>query len=144
MKKITAAVLMLVVLSLGIAQEKKGSAKTDAKASHVMSGYLVDKMCGSNMAKLDLAKASERGMKHTKECALEDACKATGYGILMKGKYFKFDAKGDKLAEEYLNKTTKASNILVDVVCTMEGMNLNVESIKDAKSTVKKSGEKTN
>ena len=144
MKKITTAFLMLVVLSLGVAQEKKESAKMDAKGSHVMSGYLVDKMCGSNMAKLDLEKASERGIKHTKECALEDACKATGYGILMKGKYFKFDAKGDKLAEEYLMKTTKTSNILVDVACTMDGMNLKVESIKDAKSAEKKSEEKKN
>jgi hypothetical protein len=144
MKKITAAFLMLVVLSLGIAQEKKELGTKGKTGSHVMSGYLVDKMCGSNMAKLDMDKASERAIKHTKECALEDGCKATGYGILMKGKYFKFDAKGDKLAEEYLNKTTKANNILVDVACTMDGMNLKVESIKDTKSAEKKTEEKKN
>lgn len=144
MKKITAALLMLVVLTLGVAQEKKESGSKGMKGSHVMSGYLIDKMCGSKMAKLDMDKASERAMKHTKECALEDACKATGYGILMKGKYFKFDEKGDKMAEEYLTKTTKTSNILVDVACTMDGMSLKVESINDAKSAEKKSEDKKN
>ena len=43
------------------------------------TGYVVDQMCAKKMStKTDVMK---RAAGHTKDCALEDACSASGYGI---------------------------------------------------------------
>jgi hypothetical protein len=117
---IIALALMFVSASL-IAQ-----AKSETKAA-TYKGYLVDKMCGTGFAKSgDVEKATAKAKKHTKDCALEENCKASGYGLLIGAKFHKFDAAGDKLALSYLNKTKKESNLTVEVKGTMDGENINV------------------
>jgi len=137
MKKFSIAMAFLVVCSLGVAQEKMEMEKKPMKA-HTTAGYLVDKACATKMEKLGMKKAMEKAKNHTKDCALQDACKASGYGIMSHGKFIKFDEQGDKLAAEYLDKTKKEKDIWVDVRGSMDGGMMKVESIKDVKAKAKK------
>jgi hypothetical protein len=137
MKKFTVAMMLLVVFSFGFAKVK--TVNLDEKSSHSMTGYLVDKMCGQKMIRLDEARATEKAMKHTKECALEDMCKEDGYGLILNGKFIKFDEKGDKLALAYFEQSKKEKNFLVDVSGSMDGDVMKVESINDVQEKVEKS-----
>jgi hypothetical protein len=137
MKRLVMAMMFLVMLCLGNAG--LDTAKARPGDSHTMQGYLVDKMCGVKMAKLDEAKATEKAMKHSKDCALEDMCSEGGYGILSDGKFIKFDDNGDKLAAAYFNKSAKEQNFLVDVEGTMAGDVFKVKNIKDVVMQEKKS-----
>ena len=127
---------VLKVTSINDAQDK--SDKSEMSGSHNMAGYMLDKACGTKMSKLDEKKAMEKAKGHTKDCALQDACKASGYGIIMKGKFIGFDEKGNKLASEYFDKTKKEKGFWVNVVGTMDGDVIKVESIKDVQLKVKK------
>jgi len=112
-------------------------AKMDKKATSgekTYKGYLADKMCGTGFTKTGDAKtAAAKAKKHTKDCALEENCKASGYGLIIGGKFHKFNDAGDKLALEYLNKTKKESNLVVQVKGTMDGDMIDVASLKDSK-----------
>ena len=116
--------------------------QAESKGPHTMGGFLVDVACGTKMAKLDADKSDAKAMGHTKDCALQDACKASGYGILSHGKLVKFDENGNKLASEYFDKTKKEKGFWVDVRGTMDGEMMKVESIKDTKAKAKKMGTK--
>jgi hypothetical protein len=123
--------LVFIASSL-FAQTKKESKESSSEKSY--KGFLADKMCGTGFTKSgDAKKASEKAKKHTKDCALEDNCKASGYGLVIGAKFHKFNDAGDKLALEYLNKTKRESNLMVEVKGTMDGDNINVASLKDAK-----------
>jgi hypothetical protein len=112
-------------------------AKTEKKemsGEKTYKGFLADKMCGTGFTKSgDAQKAAEKAKKHTKDCALEENCKASGYGLIIGAKFHKFNDAGDKLALEYLNKTKKENNLVVQVKGTMDGDMLNVTSVKDVK-----------
>jgi hypothetical protein len=147
MKKLSVALVFLLACSFGVAQEKMGNMEKSEtmkkeKSEHSVGGYLVDKACATKMEKLSMKKAMEKAKNHTKDCALQDACKASGYGIMSHGKFIKFDEKGDKLASEYLDKTKKEKNIWVDVRGSMDGGMMKVESIHDVKAKVKKAVKK--
>lgn len=142
MKIFTLIFLFVFAGSLMIGQESKQAEKKETKGTHTMTGYLIDKMCGVKMAKLDAEKAEQKGMKHSKDCALEDACKESGFGILSQGKFTKFDENGDKMAADYLNNSKKEKEFLVDVRGSMDGDLMKVESIKDVKGKVKKTEKK--
>jgi hypothetical protein len=144
MKKILVigVVLSLCSMSLNAQESMK---KKDEKASKEMeskgmafTGYLVDKMCGTGMVKGDAAKAADKGMKHTKACALDEDCAASGFGLVMDGKYVKFDESGDKLALEYLNKSEKKNGFLVEVSGMKDGDKIKVKSIAEGKVEMKK------
>jgi hypothetical protein len=118
-------------------KETKGMSETKAAAPS-WTGYLVDKMCGARYVKGDATAAAEKGMKHSKACALDEDCAASGFGIIMDGKYIKFDEAGDKIAADYLNKSDKKSNFLVEVSGSKDGDMLKVKSLADAKMDTKK------
>ena len=131
MKKLFAVILVMIFsIALVVAQEKM---KTDEKRtkSHSMTGYLVDKTCGIHMIMADIKKSNDKAARHTKGCALEEACSAEGYGLVTGGKFYKFDAAGDIKAKQYLKATKKEDNIKVEVIGTMNDEQLVVESIKD-------------
>lgn len=147
MKKLGVVMAFLVVCSLGFAQEKMDSmgkmeTKKMEKSEHTMGGYLVDKSCATKMEKLSMKKAMMKAKNHTKDCALQDGCKASGYGLMSHGKFIKFDENGDKLASEYLDKTKKEKDIWVEVRGSMDGGMMKVESIHDVKAKVKKAAKK--
>jgi uncharacterized protein YhbP (UPF0306 family) len=137
MKKLTVAMMLLVVFSFGFAKVK--TENVEVKSSQSVSGYLVDKMCGQKMTKLDEAKATEKAMKHTKDCAIEDMCKEDGYGVVSNGKFIKFDENGDKLALAYFDKSKKDKDFMVDVEGTMDGDIMKVASINDVQEKAEKS-----
>ncbi len=120
------------------AKETKAVSETKAASSPAWTGYLVDKMCGSRYVKGDATAAAEKGMKHSKACALDEDCAASGFGIIVEGKYVKFDEAGDKIAADYLNKSDKKSNFLVEVSGSKDGDILKVKTLADAKTEMKK------
>jgi len=61
-----------------------------------MVGYLVDHNCGKRMVMNDVKKSDVKAARHTKDCALEETCKASGYGIVTGGKFYEFDDAGTR------------------------------------------------
>src|SRR5450759_3434740 len=138
MKKLLAVILITIFsIALIVAQEKMKMEEKQTK-SHSMAGYLVDKMCGEKMVMVNVKKSDAKAARHTKDCALEEACSAEGYGLVAGGKFYKFDISGDIKAKEYLKATQKENNIKVEVTGTMNDEKLIVESIKDFESTSEK------
>lgn len=131
--KIVAIGCTLVFAAFSLSAQEKMEKKEGA-GEKTYKGFLADKMCGSGFTKSGDAKiAATKAKKHTKDCALEDNCKASGYGLIIGGKFHKFNDAGDKLALEYLNKTKRENNLVVQVKGTMDGDVINVASLKDAK-----------
>jgi hypothetical protein len=133
MKKIL-AIFLSSILALALTSSQKIENKKNSAMFRVMAGYLVDQMCGKRMVMDDSKKSDAKASRHTKECALDENCKANGYGLVSGGRFYKFDTAGDKKAEEFLRSTKKETDIKVSVAGVWEGENINVESIKDFKS----------
>jgi hypothetical protein len=132
LRNIAVTVAMLVGVAFGYAQDMRDTTSQKGMATDetvTLSGYVVDAMCAQGMVKK--GNVMERAAKHTKECALEDDCSASGYGIMTGGKYVKFDSHGDELAQNLLQKTEKDSAIAVHVSGKMVGNKLAVASLKE-------------
>jgi hypothetical protein len=97
----------LVAVVLAAAAAFAGDKPVTAK------GTLMDVMCASEV------KTQDEADKHTRECALMDSCAKSGYGIVIDGKFHKFDAEGSKQAEAIFRSTKKADHITATVVGTM-------------------------
>jgi len=135
-------VLALVVgTALALAHDAPGQKGTASGATETVHGYVVDAMCAQGIIKK--GNVMERAAAHTRECALEDNCAASGYGIFSDGKYLKFDPHGDKVVQELLKKSMKAKGISVEVTGKMEGKQFAVASIKETTPESKSGGEKT-
>ena len=73
-------------------------------------GVLIDAVCGNRLAgSPDPAKA------HQVACSLKEACASAGFGVIVDGKFYKFDEMGDKLAATILKTTKRKSNVRVRV-----------------------------
>lgn len=92
-----------------------------------LKGYLMDKQCSARVMKSETPMAKAR--KHTKECAEE--CESGGFGLVSGDKYYLFDQKGNDLASQLLKTTTKTDALGLEVVGTVQGDKLLVESIKE-------------
>ncbi|MGH9897650.1 MAG: hypothetical protein ACRD63_05765 [Pyrinomonadaceae bacterium] len=99
--------------------------------STTLKGFLMDKMCSNGvMASKDPVAAARQ---HTKECATEDHCALTGYGIVADGKFYVFDKKGNALVKEMLKNTSKTDNLSIEVVGTQaKDGKLKVEALKES------------
>ena len=136
---ISALVLSCCVAMFGFAQDantgKKPEMKTEkkemTKGDNKWHGYVVDAMCAKTILKKD--NIMERAAKHTKDCALEDACSATGYGLFYDNKYYKFDEAGDKMAKAAIEKSKKDKDLMFDVTGKMEGDKIMVASLSEMK-----------
>lgn len=96
-------------------------------AAEKIEGYLVDKMCSTEVLKggADAAKA------HTKECALMDSCKDSGFGVVTAdGKFIKFDADGDRYAVKMLGLKNSEDNIQATVNGKVEGDTIAVAALQ--------------
>jgi hypothetical protein len=127
-------VVMLVCFGVAaFAQEKKSETMKQANSDMVkLHGYVVDQMCAKGMAKK--GNPMERAAKHTKECALEEACAASGFGVFYgDNKWIKFDENGDKLAKAMFEKSKKDKDFMVDVSGEMKGDRLVVASLSESK-----------
>jgi len=124
MMKSIAIFLLLIAFTLpGLAQDDKAAGKVEVK------GYIVDAMCAKGMAKKD--KPMEAAAKHTKECALEEGCAASGFGVFSDGKWYKFDEKGDALALELIKSSKTEKGMMVEVEGEMKGDVLAVAEIEE-------------
>ena len=115
--------LAFLVASVGLAQDAKKEMGTS------MHGYIVDAMCAKGMVKKD--NPMESAAKHTKACALEDNCSASGYGVFSEGKYYKFDEAGDKMTKELIEKSKTEKGLMADVTGQMKDDKFVVTSIKE-------------
>jgi hypothetical protein len=132
--KIISVFLALVFVCVTVVAQSS----TEAKET-VFKGYLADKMCGSGFTKSGDPKiAAAKAKKHTRDCALEDNCQASGFGLIIGAKYHKFDGGGDKIALDYLQKSKKSNNLWVEVKGTANGDDINVVSIADARTGMSK------
>jgi len=141
MRRILSAVAALTLAAFVTsvpAQEK--TAKSESQTT-VVKGYVVDHMCASGMVKLDKEKAMARAKKHTTQCALEDDCAASGYGLVSNGKWIKFDKNGNDEATKYLKSTKRKSGNYVEVSGNMGGEVFAVSSLKPIEDEMPMKGE---
>ena len=125
----TVATLILVAAlfaRVSIAQEKKAE-------TIVLKGYVVDAMCGEAWAKK--GNGPEKAAKHTKVCALNDHCSASGYGIFSDSRWVKFDGNGDREAKAAIQKSKKERGHYFEVRGRMEGQTFQVASLKELTDT---------
>lgn len=122
-------------------EEPKAAKKEVAKEEGKWHGYVVDAMCAKNMLKK--GNAMEKAAKHTRDCALEEACAESGYGLFHDSKYYKFDEAGDKMAKEAIEKSTAEKNLMFDVTGKMEGDRIMVASLSEMKMDNMEMGKKS-
>jgi hypothetical protein len=118
LSKIGLLVALLVLASTALAKVEKTT----------MKGYLLDKMCSNKILKDKDAKEATR--KHSVECAEE--CAKGGYGILSNGKYYLFDQKGNDMVATLLKSTKKKDSLSIEVMGTVKGDKIDVESLKES------------
>lgn len=119
---------ILVAPSLSQQKTQKADKAPESKA---VSGYLVDKNCGVQIAKKEKQKATEMAKKHSVACGLDEACMASGYGLIVDGKLIELDDKGNAMAAQYLKTLTKKKDVFVTVTGMTEGPVLRVQKIAD-------------
>lgn len=82
---------------------------------------LMDTDCAGEQSKLD------NPDKHTRGCARK--CAHSGFGLVLDGKFVKFDAKGNELAAAALEKTEKKDHLRVTVDGEMKDSVIAVSSL---------------
>jgi len=98
-------------------------------------GYLSDVMCASKGIAGDGTNLQKSPKKHTVACMKMPDCASSGYGVFIKdketGKYifYKFDKKGNDIANKLLETTKKTDNMKIKVKGTMIKDFIMVESI---------------
>jgi hypothetical protein len=99
MKKVALVVLCAVLMASGsvFAHERK-------------VGILMDAACGKR-----LVTSPEEAASHLVSCSLKESCVTAGFGVLIEGKFYKFDKMGDKLALMIFQSTDKKANVRVRV-----------------------------
>jgi hypothetical protein len=131
----TAAMFFAVTaLAQDAKMEKKAPPKAEAKAM-TLKGYVVDAMCAKGMAGKD--NTMEKAAKHTKNCALEEECAASGFGIFSDGKWYKFDDAGDKQAKEMIEKSSRTKGLMFEVSGQMKDQNFALASMKEVNEETK-------
>jgi hypothetical protein len=131
MNKLTAIVALVMVFSLTMFAGDKKESTAEKGGTTTLKGYVVDASCAKDMAgKEDVM---TKAANHTKKCALEDMCAASGYGVFSDGKWYKFDEAGDKQAKELVEKTSKTKEIAVEVKGKKGDGTMAVTSIKEQK-----------
>ena len=124
------ALTSALLVSLSLSQQKTQKADK-ASESKTVSGYLVDKNCGVQIAKKEKQKAMEMAKKHSVACGLDEACMANGYCLIVDGKLIELDDNGNAMAAKYLKGLTKKNDVFVTVTGTIEGTALHVQKIAD-------------
>ena len=93
-----------------------------ASAETWKNAPLLDTMCAS---KEKMAKDPD---SHPASCAIQ--CAKSGYGIMVDGKYLKFDARGNEQIAQELKSTKKTDHLRVTVDGERQGDTIAVKSVK--------------
>jgi len=64
---------------------------------------------------------------HPKSCALQ--CSKAGYGVVVDGKFIKFDEKGDELAAAALKKSEKKDHLAATITGELKDGTIEVKSL---------------
>ena len=79
-----------------------------------LRGYLVDARYASDLQSWE--NLAGKAKKYTRARGLSKEAKESGFGLVRGSAFYPFDAKGNELALELLEKADKASGISVEVV----------------------------
>ena len=137
----------LLVTAGAVAQDKKADKAKETKsaaaapASTTMHGYVVDAMCAKGMMK-NSETTMKKAAAHSKACALEEDCAASGYGLISDGKWYKFDEKGDKEAKAWVENTKLEKGLMVEVNGKIGDEQFAVASIKEHAMKMEKMDDK--
>jgi hypothetical protein len=125
-------VVLSFVLTAGAQEESKPV---------TLKGYVVDQMCAGKMAMKE--NAMEKAGGHTKECALNDQCAESGFGIFSDGKYYKFDEKGSATAKSLIEKSKREKALYFVAKGTVGEGTMTLATLREAtppKATMMKKG----
>ena len=92
------------------------------------TGVLMDAACGARVAA-----NVEKAAKHTVACALMESCKASGFGLVLEGRFLKFDPAGDEEAVKLLENAKVRENFRVEVTGEFSETDVQVSAMKAAK-----------
>ncbi len=137
MRNTIVAFVVLAFAALPVFAQEGGDqspAKPAAK-TETLHGYVVDAMCASGISKKQ--DIMQKAAGHTRACAMEESCTASGFGVFSDSKYYKFDDAGDKLAKSLIEKTKTGKGIMVEVTGVQNGERFAVASIKETKAATK-------
>ena len=94
--------------------------------AETVEGILMDNMCSGMVQK----KGFDAAKGHTKECALMDNCKASGFAVVTSdGKVIKLDDKGNQMAIKALEGSSKEDNLTVKVEGKVSGDSIAVAAL---------------
>jgi hypothetical protein len=142
MRKEALVLLTLFFAVTGFGQGEQGERKkeSDVMKSEVktvtLHGYVVDAMCAKRMAGKETT--MKKAAAHTKDCALEESCASSGYGLFSDGTWYKFDPSGDALAKGLIEKGSREKGLAFAVTGKVEGDRLVVASMKEQHPKVEK------
>ena len=103
MKKVILLTAMLFFAASAVFAQTAASTQT-------IKGTIIDNMCAGSQKPEALA---EFVKTHTKQCALQPHCAASGYSIFSEGKLVKFDKASNAKIEEFLKKSDSGLNVTV-------------------------------
>jgi hypothetical protein len=135
MKQFVAFVVLLAFVTAGGSAQEKRSGVPAALTTVTLKGYIVDQMCAQGMQKR--GNPMQKAAAHTKECALEENCSASGFGLFSDGKWYVFDEAGSRKAHVVMEKEKREKGLSYEVTGTLEGNKLAVASIKETKLEAK-------
>ena len=128
--KIVPPILLFLLFFGAIGQNAAHTQDRDSAEPRTVTftGYIVDVMCGNTIAKKSnpMAKAP----RHTRACALAEACAAEGYGMFAEGDWILFDEKGNTLANAALKKDTRKKALYFRVKGSYDGKRFAVTAIE--------------
>lgn len=131
MKPVSLRPWFLVLLTAGLT-----STLLPQEQTVTWKGYLADQMCAFRW-RGDLAESYAQ--RHARSCNFDEACMASGYGILVDGTFIKLTAASSPKAIAYLESITKRNNIYVEVTGTLVDDEIEVKEIGSAKKKEGKS-----
>jgi hypothetical protein len=115
MKKITTFVLAIAV---GLLLLGNSATAKDKPTAGTWSGTLIDNHCA--------AKEASNPSSHEKSCTMKCAANGKGLGMIVDGKFYAFDAKGEKLGWSILKKSKASNDIEVTVTGKLSGDKISV------------------
>ena len=92
------------------------------------TGVVMDAACGARVAA-----NAEKTAKHTVACALMESCKASGFGLILEGRFLKFDPAGDEQALKLLEAAKVRENFRAEVTGEFSEDGIKVSAMKAAK-----------
>ena len=129
------SILLAACSVLTLTAPHAGKAQT---AEKTLVGYLVDKGCAVTIMKSPKEKIESKARQHTRECDIDEACAARGYGLIVGGAHlYLLDDAGNKMALAYCMSSRQKDNIRVTVKGDLAGGNSGGKSIKKAITTSK-------